>query len=792
MRVKRIFGWGLNYFPSGIQDISEQVLHLRLTLSYDMMDLGQAEQSICDDYIFGSISDQEIHDEATEEIDAINDETFGNDLQLSNNSELEDYAAQTACLRLDDAKIWDTAGSSEPPAPDASNVPLPYFDIFDTPSFSTLGNEVVTKLDSLWSHSSHNMYDLWGEQKTVCQAVESCTPQSFPIQDGVPSDTVTATPSVFSTVPETSQAFEHTSGASCAFQQQSSALPATPNSSTLRDLERWDISATSTILKTCAESSIQPTALNTLVGDVDSRLNERVGIVAPEYQRIACVPQQYPPFYKQHTAKPAVVNPSVLGVISVQLPPVLPPIHPVMLPLVPVWLENLIGRTPCLPPGCPPIPPLFRVLFDTVKDPVIVMDMLRTASGIPLLPPRPCPPPTKNFERRTQWQRKPPGMPSFRTIEDLAFDQFAGYMSCKEREWLVKIQVLQCQGTGVPYDDDYYYTNWHEKQVLRGMKSKLDSSPLEMMSGKADKGYELQVHRDNGIRSQFDSKESIPLNVKFAGSLGLPSRSSTSNPRHLINVEPSLEITDEDSIQRVGKQRKLRTLLLRLESALALLIECDDIRVRSRNSGQHSEALLSGISQRIDVVYTELIAEDLLRILQIGKGRYVVARAISLGSPDHVVRIVSKMFAVMGSCPKKFMDDISCSLVPSVFDRLMSLNGEDLLVLLNSLDAVSIKDNVERKNIFCRNFLLTLLLVCAEKKTISQNMIRCLREASDEDLTNGWSLPISSWRKHLPGVEESNVQMLVEWLLFLCDNDDSNSLGKLLAESLSCVDSLAS
>uniref|UniRef100_A0A0K0DI45 Phosphoenolpyruvate carboxylase n=1 Tax=Angiostrongylus cantonensis TaxID=6313 RepID=A0A0K0DI45_ANGCA len=201
--------------------------------------------------------------------------------------------------------------------------------------------------------------------------------------------------------------------------------------------------------------------------------------------------------------------PAYGGVPSMQLPPILPPVHPMMLPLVPVWLEHLAGRTRYLPPGCPPIPPLLRLLFNTVKLFIIVVHL---------------------------YHRKPPGMPSGRTIEDLAFDQFAGYMSCKEREWLVKIQVLQCQGTGLPYDDDYYYTHWREKQIARSLKSKLVNSGPNV-SIEEPRKHELRLRRVNGSRTQFDiakePKELVPLNVKFAGSLGLPSRSSASNPRHV-------------------------------------------------------------------------------------------------------------------------------------------------------------------------------------------------------------------------------------------------------------------
>lgn len=50
------------------------------------------------------------------------------------------------------------------------------------------------------------------------------------------------------------------------------------------------------------------------------------------------------------------------------------------------------------------------------------------------------------------------GMPSTRTLADFAFDPYAGFMSKKEREWLIKIQLIQCTVTGDPVDDDFYYT----------------------------------------------------------------------------------------------------------------------------------------------------------------------------------------------------------------------------------------------------------------------------------------------------------------------------------------------
>ena len=48
-------------------------------------------------------------------------------------------------------------------------------------------------------------------------------------------------------------------------------------------------------------------------------------------------------------------------------------------------------------------------------------------------------------------------LPSGKTISDFALDPYAGLLSTKEREWLIKIHLIQCLGTGDPMTDDYYY-----------------------------------------------------------------------------------------------------------------------------------------------------------------------------------------------------------------------------------------------------------------------------------------------------------------------------------------------
>ncbi|KAK6025336.1 hypothetical protein OSTOST_08771, partial [Ostertagia ostertagi] len=595
-------------------------------------------------------------DGAADEIDAINDETFGDDVHVPLDSELEDYAAQTACLRLDDAGPWDTPGCSKEPAPDASNVPLPDFDVFGTSSFSSFGSETMAKLDSLWSQQSHNLYDLWEEQKNNSRSINSN--QSAFVQNEVPAVEQQKPPSGFPLIGGISQAFDNAARSNAYIQHRSPVLPAMPRGSTLEDLERGHLQRPPNVSKVSNMNAMPPVAVN--VADLERRfIEESSGMPPPANQMIpSCSPSPFPPpLPSPHTQLPPRMAPnappSFGGVPPMHIPPLLPPFHPMMLPFVPFWLEHLAGRAPCLPPGCPPVPPLLRMFFDTVKDPMVVMDMIRASNAGMVPPPFPAPPQT--FDRRSQWQRKAPGMPSGRTIEDLAFDQFAGYMSCKEREWLVKIQILQCQGTGNPYDDDYYYTSWREKQIAKGWR---------------------------------------------------PSR----------------------------------------------------------------------------VVTPQMASSDKVKI---GKGRSVVARALTVGTPRDVARIVLSLFSVMSLCSKRCIEDINCDVVPHMFTGLMELSREQLMALSSAVNVDSLKENISNKNAFCRDAFITLLYACAKRKAISQSIVRWLAGPPDElDFTNGWSSSLSLWREQIPGLQDSDVQMFAEWLLLLCDNTHYNSLAKVLAKAL--------
>lgn len=121
------------------------------------------------------------------------------------------------------------------------------------------------------------------------------------------------------------------------------------------------------------------------------------------------------------------------------------------------------------------------------------------------------------------------GMPSTRTLADFAFDPYAGFMSKKEREWLIKIQLIQCTVTGDPVDDDFYYTvMFFNNNIFTNFfkmwkkRNSLEKAPFKM----------------NKLRPKYYSfSDTFPTTYvppSFSGTLGKMTHSTANFPRQVF------------------------------------------------------------------------------------------------------------------------------------------------------------------------------------------------------------------------------------------------------------------
>ncbi|KAL3116043.1 hypothetical protein niasHT_007343 [Heterodera trifolii] len=153
------------------------------------------------------------------------------------------------------------------------------------------------------------------------------------------------------------------------------------------------------------------------------------------------------------------------------------------------------------------------------------------------------------------------GLPSEKTICDFALDPYAGFMSTKEREWLIKIHIIQCLGSGDPIEDDYYYTMWKKRNVLQ-------KAPEQWKSRENPKYYKFEA--------TFPSTAYTA--PSFLGSLGKPIHSTTSQPRQIIEVNS--DNSEDGSVK--NRQKRLRAMLMKIENGALALLDCRTIRRKLR------------------------------------------------------------------------------------------------------------------------------------------------------------------------------------------------------------------
>ncbi|CAJ0945748.1 unnamed protein product, partial [Mesorhabditis belari] len=772
-----------------------------------------------EDFDYGALPDDDENGEG-EEIDAINDETFGADVATVHASDLGDYAAQTASLRLED---WDQPGCSNEQAPDASQVPLPVFPSFgfnmDSPLFAPTFNS-LDKIPSMWDSSSNGLFNMWGDTtkrdeydrlKESFDALDTYE-DLFPSASAVRKNFLVpqAGPALSSLnwkQPKKSMAPGTTSYAIRILQRPKEenlplALPKVPalppGALSAEELER-------SLINQSAQK--QQNIDGAPMGNIAKALAQIQDHQKMSGQSPAPRPsdKSMPPPQMQHPRGPYQMPPGMMN-----RPPMPPQLPPMLMRFVPVWMEFLSGKIPYLPPGVPPVPPPVGHFFQQMRQ-MGPPPMMGPPNNMGFHGPRPplhSPALSQMSDiRKPSNRRVAPGMPSGKTIEDFAFEPFAGFMSCKEREWLVKIQILQCQGQGDPYEDDFYYASWRDKQLAAGWRP--SPKKEEQLTEREERGKKYRERKDserervrdsdrqssNGTPRDRDEREKkettrVPF---FAGSLGKPVSSTVYNPRHLIDVskEEGAEDEKKSAAQAAATQKKLRTMLLRLESAAAHLIHCrEKRRLAFTLPTQEREILENEVGTALQLVYRELFSpEHFTKTLQISKGRLIFKKFIEASPPNVRDILITSLFDAIPTYSKRTYNDLTADLCPIVDMFLASQKSRDhLIFLVNRLDASKIQTAVNEKNTFARDLLCTLLLWCSRQKAASNHEL-FLWLRSKESVSwdgQGWTHLLKTWSStlHLSTVD---LQDMKNWLSYLSLDPRAQTVASSLAESLSNI-----
>ncbi|XP_060073043.1 protein PAT1 homolog 1-like [Ylistrum balloti] len=219
--------------------------------------------------------------------------------------------------------------------------------------------------------------------------------------------------------------------------------------------------------------------------------------------------------------------------------------------------------------------------------------------------------------------------------ENRPSDEYAGLMTKKEKDWIIKIQLMQLQ-TDNPYLDDFYYTTYMLKKKM----------------------LERQKMTQNGISSKEDDPKLIIPSLgkletraykpaQFEGSLGRLTTSSVHNPRQIIDVRSHVHGLDDSDGKNTSKElRRSRQLLMEIEKGYDLLLEVDDIEKRILALPEESRVPLA--TERLELLHSlhsylthQNSSEHFLSVMSLRKGRKLVARVLPLLGKDLSESLIS-------------------------------------------------------------------------------------------------------------------------------------------------------
>ncbi|XP_051522922.1 protein PAT1 homolog 2 [Myxocyprinus asiaticus] len=281
----------------------------------------------------------------------------------------------------------------------------------------------------------------------------------------------------------------------------------------------------------------------------------------------------------------------------------------------------------------------------------------------------------------------------------VSWDPYSQIMSDKEKEWIIRLQMIQLQSEN-PHLDDYYYQEYYQrmeaKQAEEEMGDRLKKEPPKLTTPYVTK-----------------TDSYIPV-VHIEGSLGQVAVSTCFSPRRAINaVHAHTHDEHKDSQQQrlevLSTIEKLYIVLLEVE-------ESEKVKVTVSNK-EEERRLMQNIQRRVEHIYSRLrcptlldSGEEFLSCLLISKGKRMLARLLPFLSHDaalNILGVVTKHLPVLMS---RDADEALPVLYPSLRTVIGGLTFSQLIRILKEFTE-SLPDSKDtRLTLACQNkFGLSLL-----------------------------------------------------------------------------------
>ncbi|GAB1286803.1 Protein PAT1 homolog 2 [Apodemus speciosus] len=207
-------------------------------------------------------------------------------------------------------------------------------------------------------------------------------------------------------------------------------------------------------------------------------------------------------------------------------------------------------------------------------------------------------------------------------------DTYANLMTRKEKDWVIRVQMVQLQSEN-PRLDDYYYQKYYQKLEKRQADKEL--------LGQRNRAESLKL-----VTPYIQKSEVYESVVRIEGSLGQVAVSTCFSPRRAIDAVS--HGTQEQETGAASSQR-LR-VLSQIEKMFLQLLKIEEGQNDGLPQLYHSREQSSQVEKLFQALKTqeqnnlEEAADNLLQVLSVRKGKVLVARLLPFLPPDQAVSLL--------------------------------------------------------------------------------------------------------------------------------------------------------
>ncbi|XP_052528059.1 protein PAT1 homolog 2 isoform X1 [Tympanuchus pallidicinctus] len=234
-------------------------------------------------------------------------------------------------------------------------------------------------------------------------------------------------------------------------------------------------------------------------------------------------------------------------------------------------------------------------------------------------------------------------------------DPCAGLMTCKEKDWVVKVEMIQLQSENL--DDDYYYQTYYHRLERKQAEEELLGGRNKQEPPKLVTPFIQKVETYNSV-------------VRIAGSLGQVAVSTCYSPRRAIDA------VHHALVEEAAGSHRLRALH-RIERLFLQLLEVEEMQRKmslATEEQEHKTQEVGRIYQALNIraCSSEEEAEDeFLQVLCVRKGKKLTARLLPHLAPEQAEKILLTITHHLPFLMKKDVPDESLPLLYSPLNEVV-------------------------------------------------------------------------------------------------------------------------